>query len=283
MKLKSIYERHARTVVIIALFAMIMNYQSCAPTDPGGDATWSSKMEAMTQSGRVLTVCANGCMYSKPSQILDQSTGVLQDGDIVEIRGGDYVDCLVINKKNITLRGIAQNGLRPRVHDQTCEANGVIVLNGGDTIIENLEISGSHEACVHAFKDLSANLTIRNSSLHDCDKGLLVQAVSGTVLLESSVMNRVTIGTADLFILRNSIAIDGHGAAINTRALRNVIECNTLSGVSAATGRETTMRMNVIVSTTPPEEAKGLTLEDNILVTDTATPLHLLPPTPVCP
>lgn len=209
-----------------------------------------------------------------PSQALAQ--GVLQDGDTVLIKGGDYVDCVHMYANNITIRGQTVNGQRPHLRDKTCNQMGILVIHGANYLIDNIELSGAVDnlgdgddnwAGIRLYDATNViNTIVRNVYFHDSDEGILGNYnTNSIVVVENSRFERLGrdgyahgmyIGSVQQFVLRNSIVSSNHadGHLVKTRALQSVIECNTLAGLDGYNsfaldmpqGGDETIRYNVM-------------------------------------
>jgi hypothetical protein len=130
-------------------------------------------------SGNVLNVCPTGCTYST----LSGAAAAAEDGDTILIQPGDYIDCAFLTVNNLTVKGVPdQYGDRPHFHDMTCGEKGVIVVQGSNILLENLELSDSRDPTGQSdnwagvrfdTNNTDANLKLNNMLIHDCDDGLL--------------------------------------------------------------------------------------------------------------
>ena len=181
------------------------------------------------------------------------------DGDTIEIQYGDYVDCAFINKNNISIRGIlSPGGARPRLHDKVCGRKGILVVQGTNTLVENLELSNAQDTGFGDYNwagirfdtlDSARNLKVRNVYFHHDDNGILgnnINPTSNIVEIENSIFEQcgrggyahgMYIGTGvTTFNLRNSIVRnnieDGH--LVKTRAINGTIECNVIAALNGA-------------------------------------------------
>ncbi len=200
-----------------------------------------------------MNVCPSGCTYST----LSAAAAATQDGDTIVVQPGDYQDCAFLTSNNLTIQGVLdESGNRPHFHDVTCGQKGVLVVQGSNTLIENLELSNSRDPGTGSYNwagvrfdttNADANLKLNNVYIHDCDDGVLGNNNTGPfpdiVDIENSIFENLGrmgyahgmyIGTGiTLFILRNSTvyqnAYDGH--LVKTRALQGKIECNTIAAL----------------------------------------------------
>ncbi len=219
-------------------------------------------------SQRTLTVCPLGCMYNLPSQAIAAS----QDFDLIEIRGGTYVDCAAIDTNKIWIKGV---GSRPHLKDKVCLSKGIFVTRGSDITIENLEFSGMKITAAEGnnaagIRGEGQKLTVRNSFFHDGQNGILGGAtpVTGEVLVQNSHFARlgdsgyehdIYINNIARFTLENSIVEEGNnGNLVKTRSSKTNLQCNKIMGgynsayakagyaVNLPNGGEVILRNNLI-------------------------------------
>ena len=207
-----------------------------------------------------------------PSQALADS--VSMDGDVVEIQGGNYVDCSFIKRNNITIRGTQPGGVRPHMHGKVCGGKGIFVVTGHNILIDNLELSDVSDpgtadrnwAGVRIEAGMGNDIIIRNSYFHDSDNGILGATIdTGTLVVENSKFEHLGrvgyahgmyISPVGKFVLRNSVVLSNHddGHLVKTRALSSLIECNLIAGldgfnsyaVDMPQGGDNMLRNNVI-------------------------------------
>lgn len=121
-------------------------------------------------SGRIVRV-GPGKDYEK----LGDVAGRLQNGDVVEIEGGLYLnDFAEIAASDVTLRGV--NG-RPHFRATVGPPNnkGIWVLSGDNVSIDNIEFSGAQVLDLNGagIRYEGARLDVRNSSFHHNQSGIL--------------------------------------------------------------------------------------------------------------
>ena len=228
-----------------------------------------------TVTGNILHVCPTGCTYALPSGALAAAV----DGDTIEIAFANYVDCSTVTKDNVIIRGVLDgSGARPKVGGKVCGRKGIFVVQSSNVLIENLELADAVDpttndqnwACIRYDSLATArNLKIRNVYFHDADNGLLGNGnatAPNVLLIEDSLFERLGragyahgmyVGTSvTQFVLRNSIVRSNHddGHLVKSRALQNIIECNTISGLNGRNsyavdlpqGGDAIVRKNVI-------------------------------------
>ncbi len=175
-----------------------------------------------------------------------------QDGDTIAIDAGVYTnETITISKNSLTLRGVEGNahlkwGTGNYLTNTATITNrkGILVVQGNNVTIENLEFSGGKVADQNGagIRYEGGNLTIRNSYFHDNENGILGQGgLNNTLLIENSVFERngyclsscahnVYIGKMGKLIFRYNKSIDAHeGHTLKSRAQVNEILSNYLS------------------------------------------------------
>ena len=120
--------------------------------------------------GRIIHVGAG-----KDYERLGDVAGSLQNGDVVEIEGGLYLnDFAEISASDITLRGV--NG-RPHFRATAGPPNGkgIWVLSGDNVSVDNIEFSGAEVPDLNGagIRYEGAKLDVRNSSFHHNQSGIL--------------------------------------------------------------------------------------------------------------
>ena len=193
-----------------------------------------------------------GKTYAKPCQAF----AVAQDGDVIEIDAagnGTYDgDVCPIAKSNLTIRGV--NG---RAHvDAAGQASGkkaIWVVQGNDTTIENVELSGCQIAAADgnngaAIRQEGKNLTVRGCYFHDNQDGILESNVAGSeIFVETTEFahngagdgqsHNMYIGTCAKFTLRYSYSHHSNvGHLVKTRADENYILYNRIADEADGTG-----------------------------------------------
>lgn len=127
----------------------------------------------------------------------------LLDGDIIEIDSSVVYekDYCALDKSNITLRGVG--GARAKIDaklegiEMLPDPGAIWTLNGNNTVIENVEITGATAAAQNGTGVFVAGegVTIRNSHLHFNQYGVRVADSAGEVLIELSEFGNNGTGT----------------------------------------------------------------------------------------
>jgi len=185
-----------------------------------------------------ITVGPSG-QYSAPCAAF----AAAQDGDTIEIESsGTYDgDVCAIAKSSLTIRGI--NG---RAHidaaGQNSGGKAIWVVQGNDTTIENVELSGATVPDQNGagIRQEGVNLTVRNCFFHDNENGILAgDKADSSILIEYSEFanngfgdgqtHNMYINHVASFTIRYSYTHHAKiGHLIKSRALKNVIVYNRI-------------------------------------------------------
>jgi len=188
--------------------------------------------------------------YLKPSDVLDD----LEEGDIIEIDAGTYTDVFVLNKNNITIRGV---GGRPKIIAPSYIPNGkaIFVLDGENILLENLEISGAvvPDKNGASIRFQSGTLTVKNCYIHHHQMGLLTSAAKNNQNME-------------LLIEDSEFSYNGYGEGyshniyvghITKFTLKHSYSHHTLFGTDAGHLVKSRASINIIVDNRIMDEADG--------------------------
>ena len=183
---------------------------------------------------------------------IGSAVNAAQDGYTIEIDAGVYPnETITISKNNLTLRALGgyahlKWGTGNYLTNTATISNGkgILVIQGNNITIENLELSGAKVVDKNGagIRYEGGNLTIRKSYFHDNENGILgAGGLSNTLIIESSVFERngyclpscahnVYIGRMGKLIFRYNKSIDAHeGHPLKSRAQINEIISNYLS------------------------------------------------------
>jgi hypothetical protein len=181
---------------------------------------------------------------------ITEAARLAQDGEVIEIRPGDYHGQPVIWAKNeIIIRG---SGARPVMlaDGKSAEGKAIWVVRGGKVRIENIEFRGARVANLNGagIRFEKGELTIQSCAFFDNEMGILT-ANSPEQSLEvidsefadaprdkSDPHHLLYVGAIAKFVLRGSRFQNGYyGHLVKTRARENHILYNML--VDGAGGR----------------------------------------------
>ncbi len=163
------------------------------------------------------------------------------DGDIIEIKGGEYSSGIVatISQDNLTFRGI--DGMAHLNADSLSISNkkAIFVTTGNNITIDNIEFSNARvpDRNGAGIRHEGGLLTIRNCYFHDNEDGILTsnQGNAGELVVENSEFahnglgsagytHNIYVGHIGKFIFRYSYSHHAtHGHNIKSRAAENHI------------------------------------------------------------
>lgn len=185
-----------------------------------------------------------GQTYATPSALA--AANILQPGDVVEIQAGLYpADVAVWNTDNITLKGIGGMA-HLRADGASAQGKGIWIINGDNTIVENIEFSGATVADQNGagIRHQTGHLTVRNSYFHDNENGILTNNhPEAELIIEGSEFfnngfgdgqtHNIYAGRIKKFTLRNSYIHHTHfgsdaGHNVKSRAQENFILYNRI-------------------------------------------------------
>jgi hypothetical protein len=119
-----------------------------------------------------------------------EAAALAQDGDIVRIDPGEYVDCAIWRADRLVLE--APDG-EAHVRDRACAGKAIWVISGADVTVENIAFSGARVPDQNGagIRAEGRNLTVRNARFVDNENGILGAPVEGsTILIEGSTFER---------------------------------------------------------------------------------------------
>jgi len=181
---------------------------------------------------------------------ITEAARLAKDGEVIEIRPGDYHGQPAIWAKNeIIIRGA---GKRPVMlaDGKSAEGKAIWVVRGGKVTIQNIEFRGARVASLNGagIRFEKGNLTIQSCAFFDNEMGILT-ANSPELSLEvidsefadaprdeKDPHHLLYVGAIDRFVLRGSRFQNGYyGHLVKSRARENHILYNML--VDGAGGR----------------------------------------------
>jgi len=139
-----------------------------------------------------------GRAYATPSA----AAAAANDGDVIEIDNGDYLDDVVVwRNNNLVLRGIGGRAhmkatqIIPYTSGNDRENGmGIWVTRGSNITVENIEFSGARVPDENGagIRVIGPDLTVCNAYFHDNENGILGGA--GTLTIEYSEFNHNGLG-----------------------------------------------------------------------------------------
>ncbi|MBL0174592.1 MAG: right-handed parallel beta-helix repeat-containing protein [Ignavibacteria bacterium] len=175
-----------------------------------------------------------------------QAAAQVRDGDTVSIDAAEYVDCATWTRHNLLLRGV---GGFAHVRDKSCGGKAIWIVQGRNTVIENIEFSGATVVDKNGagIRQEGTNLLVRRCFFHDNENGILSGAdPASTIIVDSSEFadngygdgysHNMYIGHVGAFFLRHSLthrAKVGHN--VKSRANETHILYNRISNEATGT------------------------------------------------
>jgi hypothetical protein len=175
-----------------------------------------------------------------------QAAAQVRDGDTVSIDAAEYVDCATWTRNDLLLRGV---GGFAHVRDKACGGKAIWIVQGRNTVIENIEFSGATVVDKNGagIRQEGTNLLVRRCFFHDNENGILSGADPGsTIIIDSSEFadngygdgysHNMYIGHVAAFFLRHSFthrARVGHN--VKSRANETRILYNRISNEATGT------------------------------------------------
>jgi hypothetical protein len=217
-----------------------------------------------------LRVCASGCDYQTPSA----AVAAAGDGAVIEIKAGDYEDCLQVHKNALTIRGI---GGYAHLHTKICDGKGGIVTYGAGTRLENLELSGFDSADFSTASirhDVLGNgLSVYNCYFHDSQNPVLLSASNDTVTFDESLFDHTGAlrpdgeisvpiyegGQNGKLMIRHSRFLHAQGGAteVKSRARETDIDCSVFANLDGSDSYSINPQLGGILSITNSVFEKG--------------------------
>lgn len=183
-----------------------------------------------------------GRAYRTPSE----AAAVAKDGDTIEIDAGLYArDIAVWRQNNLTIRGVGGMA-HLEANGQSAQGKAIWVIQGDNTTLDHIEFSGAKVADRNGagIRLEGRNLTLRHSSFHDNEMGLLTgNDAESTINIEfcefydntvnyqkyGRLGHNIYVGAVKSFRLAGSYI---HGAEIGhnvkSRARLNIIKYNLI-------------------------------------------------------
>ena len=108
----------------------------------------------------------------KPFRQPSDAVAAARPGDTVSIAPGQYYDCAIVRKDNLTIEGAAPGVV---LTDTTCEGKALLVIGGNDITIRNLTLQRArvpdHNGA--GIRAEGGNLTIENVQFINNEEGIL--------------------------------------------------------------------------------------------------------------
>ena len=118
------------------------------------------------------------------------AAAMAEDGDVVRIDPGEYVDCAIWRADRLVLEA-PEGGAHMR--ERACAGKAIWVISGSDVTVDHITFSGARVPDQNGagIRAEGRNLTVRNARFFDNENGILAAPVEGsTILIERSVFER---------------------------------------------------------------------------------------------
>jgi len=179
-----------------------------------------------------------GHIYRTPSE----AAAVAQDGDRIEIIPGRYTDCAVWKANDLVIEGTGPGVV---IADKTCMGKGIFVLEGDNTTVRNLTLTGASVPDENGagIRLDRGSLSVIGVKFIGNQNGILGGNPGAKVTIINSdfegngfcgryCAHAIYIGAVDLLRVAHSRFFNTRqGHSIKSRALRTeVIDCNIADG-----------------------------------------------------
>lgn len=187
----------------------------------------------------------NGKDYSTPNDLY--LANVLEDGDVIEIDAGEYINKASLafwNKNNLTIRGVGGVAhMKVTAQEYNIQGKSIWVISGANVTVENIEFSGCKVPDKNGagIRVESSNLTIVNCYFHHNENGILVyNNAESNLTVESSEFayngrsndgyaHNIYVGRINKFVFKYNYSHHctvGHN--LKSRAKENIISYNRI-------------------------------------------------------
>ena len=175
-------------------------------------------------------------------QSINQALQKSNDGDIIEVHGGTYIERLAINKR-LTLKGVPKESGKPiidftpytsyRINIRGEDINfwGVLI-NADDVIFEGFNLIGKADNDYGIIIN-SNNVTLRGNNIDKLKEGIFVNG-SNNIISENSITNCEDKGiylkrSSGNILVGNIITGCAFGVWTGDQSSRNLIYCNNFT------------------------------------------------------
>lgn len=141
---------------------------------------------AASAHARTLEV-GEGKAYPTPSAAI----AAVQPGDTVSIYPGQYFDCAIIDKNNVTLQGVG-DAEKVVMTDKACEGKGLLVIRGENTTIRNLTLTRVRVPDENGagIRGESKSIVIDKVRFINNQNGILSGTDGGTLIIRNSYFEK---------------------------------------------------------------------------------------------
>lgn len=166
---------------MIRLAAQLSAALACAATLSCAATVFPAEAEA-----RTLEV-GQGKQFSAPSA----AVAAAQDGDRVLIYPGQYFDCAVVARNNVTVEGVG-NPEQVVLTDKTCQGKAILVTTGNAITVRNLTLARARVPDQNGagIRDEGQNLTVDHVRFINNQNGILSGRSGGWMVIRDSVFDK---------------------------------------------------------------------------------------------
>jgi len=189
----------------------------------------------------------------KPFALPSEAARMARDGDVVQIAPGNYVDCAIWTRNDLTIEATGPGVI---LSDKSCIGKGIFVINGDDVIVRGITFQRASvpDANGAGIRAMGGNLTIEHSTFLENQMGVLATgSPGGTIIVRDSLfarngcypecpeghaMHALYVGRpmAGLRVERSEFTEQHRGHYVKSRALRSEILDNVIHDGDGGTG-----------------------------------------------
>ncbi len=206
-----------------------------------------------------------GKQYPAPSA----AVAAAQEGDKVEVYPGQYFDCAIITKNNVTMEGVG-DWSQIVMTDKACQGKALVITHAANVTIRNMTLTRARvpDANGAGIRGEGPGLVVDHVRFVNNQNGILSGFDQGTMTVKNSYFEKngacenscahgIYVGHQDLLRVENTVFRDTqHAHHIKSRARRTeVINCDIQDGptgtasyeIEAPNGGALIVRGNTIV------------------------------------
>jgi hypothetical protein len=171
MNVKISLSRFRRFALLSARLGVVLAVTACA-AGPG------------QAQARTLEVGAN-----KEFKMPSEAAAKAEDGDRITIAPGEYFDCAIWKKKNLTIEGTGPGVI---ITDKICQGKALFVVQGANTTIRNLTLTRARVPDMNGagIRMEGANMTVDHVRFINNQDGILTANTGGSLTVLDSEFDR---------------------------------------------------------------------------------------------
>lgn len=150
-------------------------------------AAWLLLGLAAPATAAILEV-GEGKEYANPSEAIAKAA----DGDTIRIHPGEYFDCAIIRRSNLTIEGVNPDGSAV-LTDKACAGKGLLITAGNDITLRNLTLTRARVPDMNGagIRAEGTNLTIERVKFINNQNGILAAPnKDSTIIIRNSEFTR---------------------------------------------------------------------------------------------